>query len=297
MKIFKSVEEMRSACRAAKRADQRIGLVPTMGALHEGHLSLVRSARERCNVVAVSIFVNPTQFGPNEDFSKYPRSFERDCELLEKEGVDLLFAPSVEEMYPDGTVTWVTVEGLSDKLCGRSRPGHFRGVTTVVAKLFNIVEPDLAFFGQKDAAQLAIIRRLVRNLHFAVQIVGCPIVRESDGLAMSSRNAYLDPQQRRSALALHRSLLEIQNLFDQGERNPEMLISAGKRIASQELAIRLDYLEIIDPDSLEPISQTAWGQPPSAVQSSAARPPSALVAIAAFVGTTRLIDNIVLGAR
>ena len=293
MKIFKSAEEMRFACHAAERANQRIGLVPTMGALHEGHLSLVRAAREGGNVVAVSIFVNPTQFGPNEDFSKYPRSFERDCELLEQEGVDLLFAPSVEEMYPDGTLTWVTVEGLSDKLCGRSRTGHFRGVTTVLAKLFNIVEPDLAFFGQKDAAQLAIIRRMVYDLRFHVGVVVCPIVREPDGLAMSSRNAYLDPQQRRSALALHRSLLEIQNLFDQGERNPEMLITAGKRIASQELAIRLDYLEIVDPDSLEPIS-TAWGQPPSAVQSSVARPPRALVAIAAFVGTTRLIDNIVL---
>jgi pantoate--beta-alanine ligase len=295
MKIFKSVEEMRSACRAAKRADQRIGLVPTMGALHEGHLSLVRAAREGCSVVAVSIFVNPTQFGPNEDFSKYPRSFERDCELLAKEGVDLLFAPSVEEMYPDGTVTWVTVEGLSDKLCGRSRPGHFRGVTTVVAKLLNIIGPELVYFGQKDAAQVAIIRRMVYDLRFHVGIHVCPIVRESDGLAMSSRNAYLDPQQRRSALALHRALLEIQNLFGRGEQDPETLISAGKRVILQESAVRLDYLEIVDPDSLEPISHTAWGQPPSAVQSSAARPPrSALVAIAAFVGITRLIDNVVL---
>jgi pantoate--beta-alanine ligase len=295
MKIFKSVQEMRSACRAAKDSGRRLGFAPTMGALHEGHLSLVRAAREGDNVVAVSIFVNPTQFGPNEDFSKYPRSFERDCELLEKEGVDLLFAPSVEEMYLGGIVTWVTVEGLSDKLCGRSRPGHFRGVTTVVAKFFNIIEPDLAFFGQKDAAQLAIIRRMVRDLHFPVQIVGCPIVREPDGLAMSSRNAYLDPTQRQSALALHRALQEIQNLFHRGQRNPERLISAGKQVILQESAVRLDYLELVDPDSLEQISQTAWGQPPSAVQRSAARPPGmALVAIAAFVGTTRLIDNIVL---
>ena len=302
MKIFKSIEEMRSACRAAKRADQRLGLVPTMGALHEGHLSLVRAAREQSTVVAVSIFVNPTQFGPNEDFSKYPRSFDRDCGLLEKEGVDLVFAPSVEEMYPGGTVTWVTVEELSDKLCGRSRPGHFRGVTTVVAKLFNIVEPDLAFFGQKDAAQLAIIRRMVRDLNFPVLVVGCPIVREADGLAMSSRNAYLDPQQRRSALALHRALLEIEELFHHGERNPQMLISAGKRIM-QESGVRLDYLEIVDPGNLEPIPQTTWGQPPKlalsavegAVQPSIARPPhTTLVAIAAFVGTTRLIDNVVL---
>jgi pantoate--beta-alanine ligase len=303
MKIFKSSEEMRSACRAAKRADQRLSLVPTMGALHEGHLSLVRAAREQSKVVAVSIFVNPSQFGPNEDFSKYPRSFDRDCGLLEKEGVDLVFAPSVEEMYSGGMMTWVTVEGLSDKLCGRSRPGHFRGVTTVVAKLFNIVEPDLAFFGQKDAAQLAIIRRLVRDLNFPVKVVGCPIVREPDGLAMSSRNAYLDAQQRRSALALHHALLETQKLFHHGERNPQMLICAGKRIISQESGVRLDYMEIVDPENLEPIPQITWGQPPKlalsavegAVQPSIARPPhTALVAIAAFVGGTRLIDNVVL---
>jgi len=295
MKICKTVSEMRPVCRAANREDRRLGFVPTMGALHEGHLSLVRAAKTQADVVAVSIFVNPSQFGPNEDFSKYPRMFERDCDLLKKEGVDLLFAPSVEEMYPGGIVTWVTVEGLSDKLCGGSRPGHFRGVTTVLAKLFNIVEPDLAFFGQKDAAQVAIIRRMVRDLHFPVQIVGCPIVRESDGLAMSSRNAYLDPQQRRSALALHRALLEIERAFGRGEQDPETLISAAKQVILQESAVRLDYLEIVDPDSLEPISQTAWGQPPSAVRPSAARPSrSALVAIAAFVGTTRLIDNVVL---
>ena len=177
-----------------------------MGALHAGHLALVREARTRADWVVTSIFVNPTQFGPNEDFSKYPRGFDRDCGLLEKEGVDLVFAPSVEEMYPDGTVTWVTVEGLSDKLCGRSRPGHFRGVTTVVAKLFNVVEPDLAFFGQKDAAQLAIIRRMVRDLNIPVQTVAGPIVREPDGLAMSSRNAYLNPQQRKQALVLSRTV-------------------------------------------------------------------------------------------
>jgi pantoate--beta-alanine ligase len=292
MKIFKSVEEMRSACHTAKRTDRRVGLVPTMGALHEGHLSLVRAARAQSDVVAVSIFVNPTQFGLNEDFSKYPRSFEGDCELLEKEGVDLLFAPSVEEMYPPGTMTCVTVEGLSDKLCGRSRPGHFRGVTTVVAKLFNIVGPDLVFFGQKDAAQLAIIRRMVRDLDFLVQIVGCPIVRQPDGLALSSRNAYLDPQQRRASLALHRALLEIQTMFDRGERNLERLIEAGERMISQEPGVRLDYLEIVDPESLEPIPQTRWGQEPQLSRALPSR--QGLVAIAAFVGNTRLIDNVVL---
>ncbi len=183
---------MRAACRAARRSGQRLGFVPTMGALHEGHLSLVRAAKAACDIVAASIFVNPTQFGPNEDLARYPRDFDRDRNLLAKEGVELLFAPSVEEMYPAGAVTWVTVEGLSGKLDGRSRPGHFRGVTTVVAKLFHIVEPDAAFFGQKDAAQLAIIRRMVRDLKFPVEIVAGAIVREADGLAMSSRNGYLD---------------------------------------------------------------------------------------------------------
>src|SRR6267378_5263432 len=179
-----------------------------MGALHEGHLSLVRAAKAQCDVVAVSLFVNPTQFGPTEDLAKYPKPFERDRDLLEKEGVAILFAPSVDELYPKGEITRVGVEGLSDKLDGRSRPGHFRGVTTVVAKLFHIVEPDTSFFGQKDAAQLAIIRRMVRDLDIPVEIVACPIVRESDGLAMSSRNAYLDPQQRKAALVLSRSLKE-----------------------------------------------------------------------------------------
>src|SRR5579863_9535209 len=197
---------MRAACRSVRAARRRLGLVPTMGALHEGHVSLVRAAKASCDVVAASIFVNPTQFGPTEDLAKYPRSFERDRELLEREGVELLFAPLVEEMYPAGAVTWVTVEGLSDKLDGRSRPGHFRGVTTVVAKLFHIVEPDAAFFGQKDAAQLAIIRRMVRDLNLPVEIVACPIVREADGLAMSSRNAYLNLEERKAALVLYRAL-------------------------------------------------------------------------------------------
>ena len=192
MKICSTIPEARAACRDARASRKRLGLVPTMGALHEGHLSLVRAAKAQCDAVAVSIFVNPTQFGPAEDLSKYPRQFDRDCRLLEKEGVDILFAPPVEEIYPGGSVTWVLVEGLSEKLDGRSRPGHFRGVTTIVAKLFHIIEPEAAFFGQKDAAQLAVIRRMVCDLNFAVEIIGCPIVREPDGLAMSSRNAYLN---------------------------------------------------------------------------------------------------------
>src|ERR1700675_3417066 len=199
MKICAAISDARAACRDARSGRKRLGLVPTMGALHEGHLSLVRAAKAQCDSVAVSIFVNPTQFGPTEDLAKYPRQFERDCALLEKEGVDILFAPTVEEIYPRGSVTWVTVEGLSDKLDGRSRPVHFRGVTTVVAKLFNIIEPDVAFFGQKDAAQLAVIRRMVRDLNIPVEIIAGQIVREADGLAMSSRNAYLDEKQRKQA--------------------------------------------------------------------------------------------------
>lgn len=281
MKICKTVEEMRSACRAARQAGKRPGFVPTMGALHEGHLSLIRTAKAQCAAVAVSIFVNPLQFGPREDLAKYPRTFERDCQLLEKEGVDLLFAPSVEEMYPQGAVTYVAVEGLSDRLCGKSRPGHFRGVTTVVAKLFHMVEPDAAFFGQKDAAQAAIIRRMVRDLNFPIEIIVCPIVREPDGLAMSSRNAYLDAQQRRSALVLYRSLQEVKKMFDRGEQDAGRLIAAGKAVFQSEPSVRLDYLEMVDAETLD------------AVQKASAR---ALVAVAAFVGATRLIDNLVLGA-
>jgi pantoate--beta-alanine ligase len=257
----------------------RLGLVPTMGALHEGHLSLVRAAKASCQVVAASIFVNPTQFGPSEDLARYPRPFERDRGLLDEEGVDLLFAPSVEEMYPRGAVTWVTVEELSGKLDGRSRPGHFRGVTTIVAKLFHAVEPDAAFFGQKDAAQAAIIRRLVRDLKFPVEIVVCPIVREADGLAMSSRNAYLDPQQRKQALVLQRSLMRIKQLAGAGESDAVKLIAAAKEVFAEEPAVRLDYFEIVDRDSLDPVYDVSKG---------------GLVAVAAFVGSTRLIDNILL---
>jgi pantoate--beta-alanine ligase len=273
---------MRTASRAVRHARKRLGLVPTMGALHEGHLSLVRTAKSQCDAVAASIFVNPLQFGPNEDLAKYPRDFDRDCELLRKEGVDFLFAPSVEEMYPSGVVTLITVEGLSDRLCGKSRPGHFRGVTTVVAKLFHIVEPDVAFFGQKDAAQLAIIRRMVRDLDFAVKIEACPIIREPDGLAMSSRNAYLNAQERKAAVVLYRALKRVQELFDQGERNAARLADAGKRTFMEEKSARLDYVEIVDPDSLDPLTEVRN---------------AALAAVAGFVGTTRLIDNVVLGGR
>jgi pantoate--beta-alanine ligase len=243
-------------------------------------MSLVRAAKAECDFVAASIFVNPTQFGPTEDLDKYPRSFERDCDLLARESVELLFVPSVEEMYPAGTVTWVTVGELSDKLDGRSRPGHFRGVTTVVAKLFHVVEPNAAFFGQKDAAQVAIIRRMVRDLNFTVQIVACPIVREADGLAMSSRNAYLDPQQRRQSLVLYRALLGVKRSWEAGERDATKLIAAGRSEFSKEDSVRLDYFEIVDANSLDRVKVANDG---------------ALVAVAAFVGRTRLIDNLVLG--
>jgi pantoate--beta-alanine ligase len=279
MKIFESSEQVRAAVRAAKSDGRRIGFVPTMGALHEGHMSLVRAARQQCPYVVVSVFVNPTQFGPNEDFEKYPRNLERDRQMLEAEGVSLLFAPSVEEMYPAGATTFVTVENLSEKLCGRSRPGHFRGVATVVSTLFHIIEPDLAFLGQKDAAQAAIIRRMARDLKFDVRIVVCPTVRESDGLAMSSRNAYLSPSERKQALVLFRALSRVQTLADQGQAGSSNLIAAAKSVLAEEPGVRLDYVEIVDPESLEPVSDVSKG---------------ALVAMAAFVGKTRLIDNVLL---
>ena len=279
MKIFSTIIEARTECRRARADGKRLGLVPTMGALHEGHLSLVRAAKAQCDTVAVSLFVNPTQFGPTEDLAKYPRPFERDRELLEKEGVAILFAPPVDEMYPKGEVTRVVVEGLSEKLDGRSRPGHFRGVTTVVSKLFHIIEPDIAFFGQKDAAQSAIIRRLVRDLNFPVEIVICPIVREPDGLAMSSRNVYLSTEDRQSALVLHRSLGLVEEKFRAGEKDAAQLIAIARQVFAQKPQVRLDYFEIVDPDTLDPVERIQ--QP-------------ALVAVAAYVGSTRLIDNLIL---
>src|SRR5205085_10023607 len=254
MRTIISAAEMSAVSREIHRAGKRLGLVPTMGALHQGHLSLVRTARARSDVVAVSIFVNPAQFGPREDFSKYPRAFEKDSALLEAEKVDYIFSPSVEEMYASGAASWVIVEGLSEQLDGRSRPGHFRGVTTVVSKLFNIVQPDLAFFGQKDAAQAAIIRKMVRDLNFDVHIVVCPTVRESDGLAMSSRNLYLSPEQRKQALVLYRSLMRVQLLTDRGEKDAARLMAAAKQVIAEEPAVTLDYFEIVDNDTLEPLA-------------------------------------------
>jgi pantoate--beta-alanine ligase len=277
-----SAAEMTALAKEAHRAGQRVGLVPTMGALHQGHLSLVRTARAQSDIVVASIFVNPTQFGPNEDLDKYPRNLEADSALLAAEGTDYIFSPDTAEMYPSGACSWVLVEDLSGKLDGRSRPGHFRGVTTVVAKLFNIVQPDLAFFGQKDAAQVAVIRKMVRDLNFEVEIVVCPIVREPDGLAMSSRNAYLNTAQRKQATVLYRALMRIQMLADQGQPDSSQLAAAGKQVVAEEPSVRLDYLEVVHPDTLDSVSDIASG---------------ALVAVAAYVGSTRLIDNIVLHGK
>ncbi len=280
MKIFHTIENARTACREAHRARKSLGFVPTMGALHQGHLSLVRAARAACDVVAVSIFVNPLQFAPNEDLAKYPRTLERDCALLEAEKVDFVFAPSAEEMYPGNATTYVTVDGLSNHLCGHSRPGHFRGVATVVSKLFHILEPDLAFFGQKDAVQVAVLRRMVRDLNMKVKIEAGPIVRETDGLAMSSRNVYLRPEERQQALVLFQSLEKVRQSYDKGERNTTRLIAAAKPLFDAAPAVRLDYFEIVDPDTFETVAEIT-------------RP--SLVAVAAFAGSARLIDNIVLG--
>lgn len=279
MKIISSAKEMTFLSKELGRSGQTIGFVPTMGALHEGHLSLVRAAREQTDIVVISIFVNPTQFGPNEDFSRYPRTFEKDSAMLAAEKTDYIFSPSVEEMYPKDATSWVDIEGPSGKLDGRSRPGHFRGVTTVVSKLFNIVQPDMAFFGQKDAAQVAVIRKMVRDLNFPVQIVVCPIVRETDGLAMSSRNAYLNAEQRKQALVLSQALKKVERLAAEGETNPEKLIAAGQQAMAAEPAVRLDYFEVVNPDTLDPVNDVSGG---------------ALVAVAAFVGTTRLIDNLLI---
>ncbi len=279
MQITRSVVETRAALRHFRRAGKRIGFVPTMGALHDGHLSLLRAAKQKCDAVIASIFVNPMQFGPNEDFSKYPRTFELDCGKLQAEGTDLLFAPTTDEMYPTGTSAFVDVQGVSERLDGKSRPGHFRGVATIVSKLFNIVQPDRAFFGQKDAAQVAVIRKMVSDLDLPVEIIVCPIIRESDGLAMSSRNLYLSPEERKQALVLSRALQQVEQAFRQGERTPQCLRSTLIEVISHGSAAQLDYAEIVDPNTLLPVEKAV---------------PGSLVAVAASFGTTRLIDNLVL---
>jgi pantoate--beta-alanine ligase len=257
-----------------------VGLVPTMGYLHEGHLSLVRRARAECDHVVVSIFVNPTQFGPREDLSSYPRDLERDLSLIEPLGTDLVWMPTAEMMYPKSYQTWVEVETVTRPLEGAMRPGHFRGVTTVVAKLFNAVQPHRAYFGQKDAQQVAVIRQMTRDLNFPIEIVVCPIVREPDGLAMSSRNVYLDVEERKAATVLYRALIAAKNLYENGERDAEKLRLLMREVLATELLAQMQYVSCADYDTLEEL-ETVTGK--------------ALLSLAVFVGKTRLIDNFVLG--
>ncbi len=278
MEILRTVEELRQWSRANRRSGETIGLVPTMGALHAGHASLIRAAAASCGRVAVSIFVNPTQFGPNEDFARYPRTFDADCSIALAEGANVIFAPSVEELYPDGALTIVEVEGLSDRLDGKSRPGHFRGVATVVAKLLVAAEPDRAFFGQKDGAQVAVLRRMVADMRFGTEVLVCPIVREADGLALSSRNIYLNAAERAQALTLSRSIRRVEELVANGERDASVLLASARAIFAAEPSVRIDYIELVDWTTLRSIESASAGS---------------LFAVAAYVGTTRLIDNTV----
>jgi pantoate--beta-alanine ligase len=280
MEVLRTVAELRRWSRLERNnSGKSIGLVPTMGALHGGHAALIRAAAASCGRVAVSIFVNPTQFGPHEDYARYPRSFEADCALAQGAGADVIFAPSVEELYPIGAATFVEVEGLSNRLDGASRPGHFRGVTTVVAKLLIAAEADRAFFGQKDAAQVAVVRRMVDDLRLPAEIVVCPIVREADGLALSSRNVYLSPSERTQALVLSRAVRGAEAAAAAGERRAGTLIEAVRETFAAEAEVRVDYIAAVDWATLEPVKIAA---------------PGTLFAVAAWVGQTRLIDNAIL---
>jgi len=281
MEIINRRQRMSSVARKIRREqDRTVGLVPTMGALHEGHLSLVREARRMCDVVVVSVFVNPTQFGPGEDFEHYPRDLTKDTALLTDYNVDYIFAPTVEEIYPKGFSTYVNVEGLSEQLEGASRPGHFRGVATVVTILLNTVRPDFAFFGQKDAQQALVIRRLVRDLAFDTEIVILPIVREDSGLAISSRNLYLTPDEQNSATVIHKALVTAKNAYKDGERNASRIIDLIRSTVESEPRARLDYVTVADAETLEKVDRLDD------------RP--TLIALAAYVGKTRLIDNTIL---
>lgn len=276
MQIIAAMKELRAARHAHPGT---FGLVPTMGFLHQGHLSLVKRARQECDRVGVSIFVNPTQFGPTEDLQKYPRDLDRDLALLEKEGVDIVWTPTADIVYPPGYQTYVTVEKTSQPLEGKQRPGHFRGVATVVAKLFNVFTPTRAYFGQKDAQQVAVIRQMVTDLNFPVEIVVCPIVREADGLAMSSRNVYLNPQEREAATVLYRSLAVAKALYDSGERDANRLRAAMSDTLAKEPLARPEYVSVADPVTLAELERATEG---------------ALLSMAVRLGTTRLIDNMIL---
>lgn len=276
MKIIKSVQELRTYIKAWKKEGYDIGLVPTMGYLHEGHKSLIDRASGENNKVVVSVFVNPTQFGANEDLDKYPRDIERDSKICEAAGADLIFNPLPEEMYGEGFSTYINVEGLTEGLCGAKRPGHFRGVCTVVSKLFNIVNPTRAYFGEKDAQQLAVIKQMVIDLNFDIEIIGCPIIREEDGLAKSSRNTYLSQEERKAALVLNRSLLKAKNALEEGVKGSDKLIEMISEELNKEPLAKIDYIEIVDSVSLKTVKNVDR---------------SILVAIAVYIGKTRLIDN------
>ncbi len=279
MKIVRDIAEMQQLAETYRQEGKRIGFVPTMGYLHEGHLSLMRQVRPRCDVLVVSIFVNPTQFGPNEDFERYPRDFERDERLCRQEGVDVVFYPTAEAMYPQPYRTYVNVEQLTETMCGASRPGHFRGVTTVVTKLFHIVKPHLVVFGQKDYQQSLVIRQMVRDLNFDITIVVAPIVREADGLAMSSRNNYLTPEERQQALVLYRSLRKAEELIEQGEQDAARILEAMQQIIAGAPDARIDYIVIVDGDTLEPVTRVK---------------DNTVIALAVYIGNTRLIDNTII---
>ena len=279
MNIITSPEDMQKKALALRRAGKRIGLVPTMGFLHEGHLSLVKLARRQADVIILSIFVNPTQFGPNEDFGRYPRNFERDCAMCAAAGVDIIFNPAPEAMYPAGYSVYVEENALSKGLCGASRPGHFRGVLTVVAKLFNLTLPDVAVFGQKDAQQARLIQQMARDLNFPAIIVLAPIIREPDGLAMSSRNTYLSPTERREALGLQQALKIARQLYREGEHDAQRIIAAMKAGIERLPSARVDYMAIVDADTLQPVQRVDA---------------PVLVALAVYIGKTRLIDNLTL---
>jgi len=274
-----TIREVREAVREARRRGERVGLVPTLGALHAGHVSLIRTARAENGFVAVSIFVNPTQFGPGEDYESYPRPMEKDLAICRQEGVALVFAPPPEEMYPAGFATTVHVAGLTEKMCGASRPGHFDGVSTVVAKLFGVVRPDAAYFGEKDAQQLAVVRRMVRDLNLAVEIRSCPLVRDADGLAMSSRNQCLSARERASALVLGRALAQARQRIEAGERDAASVADGVRRRVGEEPGAALEYVAVVDPDTLADLERVER---------------QVLVAVAAKVGSTRLIDNLLV---
>jgi len=281
MEVAKTIESIRKLVEAARRNGKRVGFVPTMGALHVGHVSLIEAAAKECDFIVVSIFVNPTQFGPGEDFEKYPRPIEADLEMCRKAGVDVVFAPTPKEIYPAENLAWVAVEKLTEPLCGRSRPGHFRGVTTVCAKLFNIVAPDAAYFGQKDAQQAAVIKRMVQDLNMPLRIVVCPTVREPNGLAVSSRNQYLSAQQKRDAGQIYLSLEKCRQMIAAGVIDPRQIIAEMRNVLQQVPSIEIEYVSLVDAETLETIERIAG---------------RVLAAVAVRLGPARLIDNILVDA-